>query len=156
MNSDLTTATFGAGCFWGVQDRFDAISGVVSTTVGYMGGHRDQPTYREVCGKNTGHAEVVQVRYDEARVPYEKLLNVFFNIHHPIGERHNDEGVQSQYRSVAFWHDEKQREALEARIETLNRQATHGEGVATQVQPASEQTFWRAEDYHQHYHRKNG
>ena len=159
MSESLETATFGAGCFWGVQDRFDAISGVKRTTVGYMGGDTDNPSYRDVCDGDTGHAEVVKVEYDPARVEYDKLLNVFFDLHHPIehaGTHQRNRGAsRSQYRAVAFWYDAQQRRALDQRIEDLNLRASEGKVVTTQLQAAADHTFWRAEDYHQHYHNKH-
>lgn len=147
-------ATFAAGCFWGVESAFREVPGVVSTQVGYTGGHKDNPTYREVCSGRTGHAEAVEVVYDPQQVGYEKLLDVFWSIHDPTTLNRQGPDVGSQYRSAIFTHSDKQRELAEASRDA--RQAggeVRGE-IVTQIEPA--ETFWRAEEYHQQYFAKKG
>ena len=150
----MNKATFGAGCFWGVEATFRALPGVIDTAVGYSGGTLANPTYEQVCTDRTGHAEVVQVAYDPARVSYEQLLEVFFMSHDPT--QHNRQGpdIGTQYRSVIFYHDEEQKaeaEEFKARFESLGR---YRRPIVTQIVPA--QPFYRAEDYHQQYLAKRG
>lgn len=114
MSATVKRATFGAGCFWGVQAAFDRIKGVVCTQVGYMGGWTEDPTYEDVCTNRTGHAEVVDLRYDPERVSYEQLLEAFWNMHDPTTPNRQGPDVGMQYRSVVFYHDEEQRRAAEA------------------------------------------
>ncbi len=142
-------ATFGAGCFWGVQARFDELSGVLGTTVGFAGGTTASPTYQEVCTGRTGHAEVVEVTFDPSRVRYEALLDAFFSMHDPtqVNGQGPDEGTQ--YRSALFTHTgQQQREATE-KIAELNASGVFRHRIATVVEPAS--TFWKAEEFHQKY-----
>jgi methionine-S-sulfoxide reductase len=145
-------ATFGAGCFWGVEAAFRRLDGVTSTAVGYAGGFTEQPTYEQVCSHHTGHAEVVEVTYDPVKVPYEQLLAVFWAEHDPTQLNRQGPDVGDQYRSVVFVHDAEQRvaaEASRARVqERLSRPAV------TQIEDAP--TFWPAEDYHQQYLEKRG
>jgi len=146
-------ATFAAGCFWGVEDVFLAVSGVVSTRVGYCGGHTDNPTYHDVCSHNTGHAEAVEVTYDPLQVSYDDLLKVFWECHDPT--QFNRQGLDNgeQYRSAIFYHSEIQHEsALASRAELENRHAFR-RAIVTQIVPAA--VFWEAEAYHQKYHQKN-
>ncbi len=145
-------ATFGAGCFWGVEVAFRNVPGVTDTAVGYMGGTVANPTYEQVCTDRTGHAEVVQVEYDPEEVSYEQLLDTFWAEHDPTQLNRQGPDVGSQYRSVVFFHSPEQQEqalASKARI-----QAENGEPVVTEIVPASE--FWRSEDYHQQYLVKRG
>jgi peptide-methionine (S)-S-oxide reductase len=145
-------ATFGAGCFWGVEVAFRNVPGVTDTAVGYMGGTVANPTYEEVCTDRTGHAEVVQVEYDPDEVSYEQLLDTFWAEHDPTQRNRQGPDVGSQYRSVVFFHSPEQQEqalASKARIQGQN-----GDTVVTEIVPASD--FWRAEDYHQQYLVKRG
>ena len=150
----MATATFGAGCFWGVEEAFRHVPGVLDTAVGYMGGHVENPTYRQVCTDRTGHAEVVQLQYDPARVAYEQLLDVFFSIHDPTQVNRQGPDIGTQYRSVIFTHDETQRAAAVAAKERLNASGRLRRPIATEIARAT--TFWRAEEYHQRYIQKNG
>lgn len=148
------TATFGAGCFWGVEAAYRRTEGVEDSAVGYMGGHQDEPTYQQVCTDGTGHAEVVQVEYDPERVSYEELLQIFWNNHNPTTLNRQGPDVGSQYRSAIFFHDEAQREVAEASREALENSGRFSDTVVTEIEPA--QTFWLAEDYHQQYLEKRG
>jgi peptide-methionine (S)-S-oxide reductase len=145
-------ATFGAGCFWGVEAAFRQLDGVTKTEVGYEGGHLDNPTYRDVCSHRTGHAEVVEVTYDPERVSYDDLLQVFWRKHNPTQLNRQGWDFGDQYRSVIFVHDEEQREAAERSKEA--EQANHSRPVVTHIEPA--QTFYAAEDSHQQYLEKRG
>ena len=145
-------ATFGAGCFWGVEAAFRQLDGVTKTEVGYEGGTLDRPTYEDVCSHTTGHAEVVEVTYDPERISYEQLLDVFWAKHDPTQLSRQGWDVGDQYRSVVFVHDEEQRAAAAASKERA--QARHRRPIATAIEPA--QTFWPAEDYHQQYLEKRG
>ena len=147
-------ATFGAGCFWGVEESFRVLDGVIDTTVGYEGGVTENPSYREVCTDRTGHAEVVQVTYDPSVITYETLLAKFFATHDPtqVNRQGPDEGTQ--YRSVIFFQNEDQaHSALDAK-EALEASKRFAKPIATQIVPAT--TFWPAEDYHQKYLLKRG
>ena len=145
-------ATFGAGCFWGVEAAFRQIEGVTKTEVGYEGGTLERPTYEDVCSHTTGHAEVVEVTYDPERVPYEALLDIFWRNHDPTQLNRQGWDVGDQYRSVVFVHVEEQRAAAEASRE--REQPRHRKPIVTQIVPA--ETFWPAEDYHQQYLEKRG
>jgi len=145
-------ATFGAGCFWGVEAAFRRIEGVTATRVGYAGGGVDNPTYEQVCRHDTGHAEVVEVTYDDEKVPYEQLLAVFWAEHDPTQVNRQGPDVGSQYRSAIFVHDAEQRAAAEASREQV--QSRLSRPVATQIEDAP--PFWEAEDYHQQYLEKRG
>jgi peptide-methionine (S)-S-oxide reductase len=145
-------ATFGAGCFWGVEAAFRQIDGVTKTEVGYEGGALDQPTYEDVCSHTTGHAEVVEVTYDPERVSYDELLEVFWRNHDPTQLNRQGWDIGDQYRSVIFFHDDEQREIAER--SKAEEQTRHRKSVVTQVEPA--QTFYAAEDYHQQYLEKRG
>jgi peptide-methionine (S)-S-oxide reductase len=145
-------ATFGAGCFWGVEAAFRRIDGVLQTRVGYAGGAVGDPSYEQVCHGRTGHAEAVEVTYDPDQVPYEQLLAVFWAEHDPTQLNRQGPDVGSQYRSVIFVHDEEQRRAAEASRDRLAQQLSRP--VVTQVEDAP--TFWEAEDYHQQYLEKRG
>jgi peptide-methionine (S)-S-oxide reductase len=145
-------ATFGAGCFWGVEAAFRRLDGVLDTAVGYAGGTVENPTYEQVCSDRTGHAEVVEVTYDPERVPYEQLLAVFWAEHDPTQLDRQGPDVGSQYRSAIFVHDEEQRLAAEASRDRV--QARLPRPVVTQIEDAP--AFWPAEDYHQRYLEKRG
>jgi peptide-methionine (S)-S-oxide reductase len=145
-------ATFGAGCFWGVEAAFRQLDGVTKTEVGYEGGTLENPTYEDVCSHTTGHAEVVEVTYDPDRISYEQLLDVFWRKHDPTQLNRQRWDIGDQYRSVIFFHDEEQREtALRSKA---HEQANHKRPVVTQVEAA--QSFYVAEDYHQQYLEKRG
>ena len=145
-------ATFGAGCFWGVEAAFRQLEGVTKTRVGYAGGQTENPSYEDVCSHTTGHAEVVEVTYDPERISYEELLDVFWRKHDPTQLNRQGWDVGDQYRSVIFFHDDEQRTAAEASKE--REQANWRRPIVTLVEPA--QTFWPAEDYHQQYLEKRG
>jgi peptide-methionine (S)-S-oxide reductase len=145
-------ATFGAGCFWGVEAAFRQLDGVTKTEVGYEGGTLERPTYEDVCSHTTGHAEVVEVTYDPERISYDELLDVFWRKHNPTQLNRQGWDVGDQYRSVVFVHDEEQRAA--AAVSKEREQARHRRPIATAIEPA--QTFWAAEDYHQQYLEKRG
>src|SRR5215208_192229 len=147
-------ATFGAGCFWGVEATFRNVEGVVDTAVGYAGGHTPDPNYKDVCTDRTGHAEVVEVEYDPERVPYEQLLDVFWENHDPTTLNRQGPDVGTQYRSVVFFHDDEQRAVAERVISDLESEGIWSEPIVTEVAPFDE--FYAAEDYHQNYFRNNG
>jgi len=150
----MATATFGAGCFWGVEAAFRNVEGVTATAVGYEGGRADDPSYEQVCSHTTGHAEVVQVEYDPGKVSYEQLLDVFWHEHDPTQLNRQGPDVGDQYRSVIFFHDEDQEKAARASLEAEERSGRHRRPIVTQVVPS--ETFWRAEEYHQQYLEKRG
>ncbi|BCW97437.1 MAG: hypothetical protein KatS3mg024_0264 [Armatimonadota bacterium] len=150
----LQKATFGAGCFWGVEAAFRKVEGVVDTAVGYSGGHTENPTYEDVCSHTTGHAEVVQVTFDPSKVSYRQLLDVFWNIHDPTQVNRQGPDIGDQYRSVIFYHSEEQRRAAEESKAALEASGRLDRPVATKIEPAK--TFWRAEEYHQRYYEKRG
>ncbi len=150
----MEKALFGAGCFWGVEDFFRQVPGVIDAVSGYAGGTTDNPTYKQVCGGDTYHAEVVEVTFDPAKVRYETLVELFFRMHNPTTRNRQGPDVGTQYRSVIFTHGaEQERVAKEVR----DRVAASGKWkapVVTQIEPAP--TFWKAEDYHQRYFEKHG
>ena len=150
----MEKATFGAGCFWGVEAVFRGVPGVVATAVGYMGGTLKNPTYQDVCTDKTGHAEVVQVEYDPAKVSYEELLKVFWENHDPTTLNRQGPDVGKQYRSVIFFHNPEQEAAAKAAKEKLARAGVYKRPIVTEIVPAAE--FWRAEEYHQQYLEKRG
>ncbi len=147
-------ATFGAGCFWGVEAAFRQIEGVTATAVGYEGGRLENPTYQDVCSRRTGHAEVVEVTYDPERVSYEDLLDAFWAKHNPTQLNRQGWDFGDQYRSVVFFHDEEQREAAERSKASLDASGKYKRPIVTAIEPA--QTFYRAEEYHQRYLEKHG
>ncbi len=147
-------ATFGAGCFWGVEMRFRELDGVVDAPVGYSGGHVDQPTYQQVCTDQTGHVEVVEVEFDPERVSYERLVREFFKLHDPTQVNRQGPDVGRQYRSVIFSHDDAQREIAERVRAELDQSGQFSKPIATSIEPAA--TFWRAEEYHQQYLARRG
>lgn len=150
----VETATFAAGCFWGVEEIFLQTKGVVSTSVGYTGGHTENPTYEEVCTDTTGHAEGVQVMYDPSIVSYEELLKIFWENHNPTTKNRQGPDVGSQYRSAIFVHTPEQREIAEASKQALDRSGKWKAPVVTEITEAT--AFYPAEDYHQKYLRKTG
>ncbi len=155
MDKDNTQlADFGGGCFWDVEEVFLTILGVIKTTVGYEGGHVDNPTYEQVCSHATGHAETVQVSFDPKKVSYDKLLDVFFDNHDPTQLNKQGFDVGDNYRSVIFYHDHSQKKQAEQKIAEIAESNRFDDPIMTQVVPA--QTFWHAEEYHQKYlHKRN-
>jgi len=150
----MEKATFGAGCFWGVEAAFRQVEGVVSTAVGYMGGSLKNPTYKDVCTDTTGHAEAVEVTYDPANVSYEELLKVFWQIHDPTTLNRQGPDVGTQYRSAIFFHGGEQEAAARASKEKLEKSGAYKRPIVTEIVPAGE--FWQAEEYHQQYLEKRG
>jgi peptide-methionine (S)-S-oxide reductase len=147
-------ATFGAGCFWGVEAAFRKVKGVLTTTVGYSGGSVSNPTYRHVCSGRTGHAEVLRVEYDPSHVSYEDLLNVFWSVHDPTTLNRQGPDIGTQYRSVIFFHNAAQEAAAKAAKAKLEKDGQYKRPIVTEIVPASE--FYRAEEYHQQYLEKHG
>ena len=147
-------ATFGAGCFWGVEDTFRQIPGVLDVIVGYTGGTVANPTYEMVCTGTTGHAEAVQVTYDPTKVTYDQLLNIFWENHNPTTRDQQGPDFGSQYRSVIFYHDEAQKNAAEASKDALDASGKWKRPIVTQITEAA--PFYSAEEYHQQYLKKNG
>lgn len=150
----MALATFGAGCFWGVEEAFRQLDGVINTAVGYEGGTVEDPTYKQVCTDLTGHAEVVQVEYDPARVSYEQLLELFWANHDPTQLNRQGPDIGTQYRSVIFYHTPEQQAAAAASKQQLEASGRFRRPIATQIVPA--ETFYRAEEYHQQYLAKRG
>ncbi len=148
------TASFAAGCFWGVEARFREISGVADVAVGYMGGETDNPDYRQVCSGNTGHAEAVQLMFDDTKVSFAELLDAFFAMHNPTTRDRQGPDFGSQYRSAIFWHDSEQQKAAENKMSELDASGEWQDPVVTQLAQAGK--FWRAEEYHQRYLEKKG
>lgn len=147
-------ATFGAGCFWGVEVTFRNVPGVKDAVVGYLGGTLPNPTYKDVCTGRTGHAEVVQVTYDPSEVSYDKLLDVFWENHNPTTLNRQGPDVGTQYRSAVFYHTPEQKRAAEESKALLEASARFRRPIVTEITPAS--TFYLAEDYHQRYLEKRG
>jgi peptide-methionine (S)-S-oxide reductase len=150
----MEKATFGGGCFWGVEVAFRQIPDVTATQVGYMGGNLKNPTYKDVCTDRTGHAEVVEVTFDPAKVSYEDVLKVFWTCHDPTQLNRQGPDVGTQYRSVIFYHSPEQQAAARASKEELKRSGSFQRPIVTQIVPVSD--FWRAEEYHQQYLEKRG
>jgi len=147
-------ATFGAGCFWGVENTFRQVKGVTNASVGYAGGGKDNPTYEDVCTDKTGHAEVVEVEYDPALVSYDQLLDVFWSNHNPTTMNRQGPDIGTQYRSVIFYHSPEQKAAAEASKQNVDQGGKFKRPIVTQIEPAPK--FWRAEEYHQRYLEKHG
>ena len=150
----MATATLAAGCFWGVEEAFRTTPGVTETAVGYMGGNLENPTYEAVCTDRTGHAEVVQVQFDPAQVSYERLLEIFWEIHDPTTLNRQGPDRGTQYRSAVFYHDQGQQQAAQALKAQLDASGRFRRPIVTEITPAS--TFWRAEEHHQKYIQKHG
>ena len=148
------TASFAAGCFWGVEARFREQQGVLNAISGYMGGEVDEPTYKQICAGDTGHAEAVQVTFDDEQVSFRNLLDLFFDMHNPTTRNRQGPDFGSQYRSAVFWHDDKQRVATEQKISEIDASGKWPNPVVTQLTEAG--IFWPAEEYHQRYLEKNG
>ena len=150
----MEVATFGAGCFWGIEEAFRQTPGVIETAVGYMGGELDNPTYRQVCTDTTGHAEVVQVSFDPAKVTYEDLLAKFWQTHDPTQVNRQGPDYGRQYRTAIFTHSPEQAAAAQAAKTAAEASGKYRNRIATEISPAA--TFWRAEEYHQKYLAKQG
>jgi peptide-methionine (S)-S-oxide reductase len=150
----MERAIFAAGCFWGVEQAFARVPGVLDTQVGYSGGHVEQPTYQQVCTDSTGHAEVVEVTFDPAHVSYTQLLDVFFASHDPTQKDRQGPDVGSQYRSAIFTVDEDQAATARAKVKALEESGRFSRPIVTEITPAG--PFWRAEEHHQRYFEKQG
>jgi peptide-methionine (S)-S-oxide reductase len=150
----MEKATFGTGCFWGVEESFRQLPGVAETEVGYLGGRTNNPSYKDVCTDETGHAEVVQVTYDPATISYEQLLDVFWSAHDPTTLNRQGPDVGTQYRSAIFFHSPEQERVARASKEKAQASGKFRRPVVTEITPAS--TFYRAEEYHQKYLAKRG
>lgn len=153
ITGQIDVATFGAGCFWGVEARFRELPGVLDATAGYMGGQIPQPDYAAVCTGTTGHAEVVQIRYEAEQVDYVSLLDLFFTMHNPTTLNRQGPDIGSQYRSVIFYHSESQQEIARQAIVDLDQSDRWQQPLVTQLLAAP--GFWPAEEYHQRYLEKN-
>jgi peptide-methionine (S)-S-oxide reductase len=150
----IEKATFGAGCFWGVEELFRNTKGVSSATSGYAGGTTKNPTYEDICSHATGHAEVVEVEFDPAQITYEQLLDIFWGNHDPTTRDRQGPDIGSQYRSVVFYHSPEQKVAADAKKSELEQSGRFRRPIVTQVEAAS--PFYRAEEYHQRYLEKHG
>jgi peptide-methionine (S)-S-oxide reductase len=150
----MEKATFAAGCFWGVEETFRKTEGVTKTSVGYAGGHTDKPTYEQVCGGRTGHAEACEVDFDPSVISYEQLVELFFELHDPTTLNRQGPDVGEQYRSVIFYHDENQKKIAQAVIAKLEAQKKFPRKIVTELVAAPE--YFPAEDYHQQYFLKRG
>lgn len=150
----MAKATFGAGCFWGVELAYGEVEGVTATAVGYAGGSVDEPTYEMVCSGRTGHAEVVQVEFDPEKVSYEALVKLFWKLHDPTQVDRQGPDIGTQYRTVIFAHDEDQAETARRSLDEEQASGRHRRDIATRIEPAA--TFWMAEDYHQKYFSRRG
>jgi peptide-methionine (S)-S-oxide reductase len=150
----MEKATFAAGCFWGVEANFRRVKGVITTSVGYTGGHFENPTYKDVCTGRTGHAEAVDLLFDPAIISYTQLIEVFWNIHDPTTINRQGPDIGTQYRSAIFYHNEEQRSAAIASKEMAQKSDKFKKPIVTEIVPAS--MFYRAEEYHQQYFEKGG
>jgi len=147
------TATFAAGCFWGVEAKLREIPGVIDAIVGYTGGEVENPTYHMVCTNNTGHAEAVQVTYDNEKIDYEALVRAFYHLHNPTTKNRQGPDIGSQYRSAIFYHTEQQRQIAEKVKLELNQSGTFNQSIVTEIVPVGD--FYKAEEYHQRYYEKH-
>ena len=150
----MNIATFAAGCFWGVEARFRQVPGVISTRVGYTGGHTSEPSYKQVCTGQTGHAEAIEIEFDPKVISYAQLLDIFWQMHNPTTPNRQGPDIGTQYRSAVFYHDEKQKQQAEQCKTTLNQQGKFPAPIVTEITAAS--TFYPAEEYHQCYLEKRG
>ncbi len=150
----MKKATFGAGCFWGVEEAFRQVDGVTGTAVGYLGGSLEDPTYEDVCTGRTGHAEVVQVEFDPSRVSFERLLDVFWGLHDPTTMNRQGPDIGTQYRSAVFFHDEEQAAVASASKARVEASGQFRRPIVTELSRAT--AFYRAEEYHQRYLDKRG
>jgi peptide-methionine (S)-S-oxide reductase len=152
-NQNLETATLAAGCFWCVEAVFDDLKGVEDVVSGYSGGHKENPTYREVCSETTGHAEVAQIKFDPQVLSFKELLQVFFSVHDPTTLNRQGNDVGSSYRSAIFYHDEKQKSVAEEVIREVTAEGVYDDPIVTEVTAFDK--FYPAEDYHQEYFANN-
>lgn len=150
----MEKATFAAGCFWGVEAEFRKIKGVKATRVGYSGGHKSHPTYKEVCSHITGHAEAVEIDFDPDEITFDRLLDVFWSIHDPTTVNRQGPDIGSNYRSAIFYHSSEQETAAKDSRERLEKSGNYKNPIVTEISPAG--TFWEAEEYHQQYLEKRG
>ncbi len=150
----MPKATFAAGCFWGIEAIFRKVDGVTATAVGYTGGMLDNPTYEDVCSGDTGHAEAVEVEFDQTKVSYEQLLDLFWSKHDPTTPNRQGPDIGTQYRSAVFFHDPQQEKMVRKSIDKIESEKRFKNRIVTEVLPAS--AFYRAEDYHQQYFEKRG
>lgn len=153
LNGETAKATFGTGCFWCTEAMFESLDGVISAVSGYEGGSKANPTYKEVCTGNTGHAECVEVTYDPSKITYAELLEAFFRSHDPTSLNRQGADVGTQYRSVIFYHSDEQKKLAETAKDELNKVNAYGKPIVTEISPASK--FYVAEDYHQNYFAQN-
>ena len=147
------TATFAAGCFWGVEAKLREIPGVIDVIVGYTGGEVENPTYHMVCTNNTGHAEAVQITYDNDKINYEALVRAFYHLHNPTTKNRQGPDIGSQYRSAIFYHSEQQRQIAEMVKQEINQSDSFNQSIVTEIVPAGD--FYKAEEYHQRYYEKH-
>ncbi|CAN5349974.1 peptide-methionine (S)-S-oxide reductase MsrA [soil metagenome] len=150
---NIQKITFANGCFWCTEAIFQSVEGVISVTSGYMGGHTDNPTYKEICNGDTGHAEVIELEYDADQLTFDELLLIFFKTHNPTTLNRQGGDVGTQYRSAIFYHNDEQKQQAEAMIKTLTDEKVFDKPIVTEVTPASE--FYKAENYHQNYFNDN-
>lgn len=150
----MVKASFGAGCFWGVEEAFRKVPGVLSTEVGYSGGTSENPTYHQVCTGTTGHAETLSLDYDPAKIAYEQLLDLFWKLHDPTTRDRQGPDIGSQYRSVVFYYTPEQHQAAQLKKQQLDDSGHYRKPIVTQIVPAA--PFYRAEEYHQRYVEKQG
>jgi len=150
----MEKATFAAGCFWGVEETFRTVQGVISTAVGYTGGHIENPSYEAVCAGTTGHAEAVQIEFDPGVVSYQRLLEIFWECHDPTTKNRQGPDIGSQYRSAIFYHTVEQEKTAKTVKEKLDKRSLLGRPVVTLIESAV--TFYRAEEYHQKYFKNRG
>ena len=146
-------ATFGAGCFWGIEAAFRKVKGVISTRVGYTGGHFENPTYEDVCSHKTGHVEAVEIIYDPSIVSFKDLLDIFWNIHDPTTLNRQGWDVGTQYRSAIFYHNDEQKAEALASKEKMEKSGIYIKKIVTEIIPATK--FYEAEEYHQQYYERN-
>ncbi|UFH55293.1 peptide-methionine (S)-S-oxide reductase MsrA [Spirosoma sp. KNUC1025] len=153
QSDGLAKATFGTGCFWCTEALYESLDGVISAVSGYEGGHKVNPTYKEVCNGDTGHAECVEVTYDPAKITYQELLEAFFRSHDPTSLNRQGNDVGTQYRSVIFYHTDEQKKLAETAKEELDKAGAYDKPIVTEISPAT--TFYEAEAYHQSYFANN-
>jgi peptide-methionine (S)-S-oxide reductase len=152
-NNELETATLAAGCFWCVEAVFDDLIGVHDVVSGYSGGHKDNPTYQEVCAETTGHAEVVQIKFDPAEISYADVLRIFFSVHDPTTLNRQGNDIGTSYRSAIFYHSDEQKRTAQEIIDEITKEGIYDDPIVTQVTAFDK--FWPAEDYHQEYFANN-
>jgi len=150
----MEKAIFAAGCFWGVENNFSRLDGVLSTKVGYTGGNTQNPTYEEVCTNTTGHAEAIEIRYDPLKISYNQLLEIFWTIHNPTQFNRQGFDIGSQYRSAIFYLNDEQKKLAEESKEKLEKSGKYKDKITTEIESAG--IFYPAEDYHQQYYKKHG